>query len=246
MERIEIGSLFDNAGGFSVAAVDNISIAVKKSEADILTDFNANTVTQSRLRSFLNITTKSGDIFASLVDCDRSLIVNKIEASRPYESIEAFETAYQSILEEVSGEFGTGYTVAWQEDFDNGLSSDWTVTGTLRGNSVGTGDMDGIGYPRYSLDISGENASAGFVGAALIDYNTNYITRTVSNPHSVVTLYFNDVQNDSTPSYYFKINDNDYIGRSNVSGSNYSYWHNGVQKDTQVQISIDRQTLDVT
>lgn len=224
IERIEIGSLFDNAGGYSVVAVDNISIATEKSEAENLADFNAYAVTESRLKSFIGLTTKSKDVFASLVECDRNAIVEKIEAARPYDSIESFETAYQKILEDVTGKQGQGYTVAWQEDFDNGLSSEWVVTGTLKGNSVGTGDMTGLNTGRYALDISGgDQASAGFVGASLNDNSVNYITRTVENPQSIVTLYFFDYNNEiNSPRMFFGINDTDFISRTD-SGGYYSY-----------------------
>ncbi len=221
MKSLKVGCLDSNNDGYYIFCMDNISVATSKPEGELMDIFNANPVTELSLGNMFAVMGKDKDLFESLPGCDRTKVVSILEAARPYDDAVALATAYQSALETATGVDTSQYNVLWTEDFSNYSTDNWTVTGTLHGGAIGTDSM--LGIARKSLNITDESYSAGFVGASLISNNVNYIKRTVSEPNSIVTAYFNDNANDTVNSFYnIKVNDHTWIGCS--GGDNqYSY-----------------------
>ena len=232
ISNLKIGSIFDYAG-YSVVAVDNVTIAVEKAAEEALPTFNDGTVTEETLTKMLKYTTYGTELYNSLPECDRVAIAAELENGRPYADIPAFETAYQKALINATQTNPEMYNIEWQEDFSGGLTSDWTVTGSLIANAVGVGNVSGL--TRASLNISGnETASVGFVGASVANTGVNYIERAILHPNSIVTVYFYDCENDKTPCIDVSVNDHCSIG---VYGANKYYCYNvdGTWKNTSIE-----------
>lgn len=227
IEELYVGT-FSSLDNFTIFFTDNITIAKPKSNADFLADLNSKELTESNVKRATRFIGQS-EPYASLPECDRIEIAERLEAGRPYASIDDLTAAYQTALEYTTGVDEDNYTEAWSEDFSQGLDAEkWTTGGTLVEGAVGEAQPTGIGDVRKSLNISGtEDASLGIFGASTAG-SANYVTRTVENSKSIVTVYFYDLNNDvSYPRFGVYLNDDCAITRSDASGY-YGYFVNGV------------------
>ncbi|MGN0181105.1 MAG: hypothetical protein ACI4DP_01635 [Candidatus Ornithomonoglobus sp.] len=237
MTTLKVGCLDTINDGFYIFCLDNISIAVSKPAEELLESFNENPVTEESLSGILAAINKDRALFESLPECDRKAIASDTEKGRPYDNADALADAYQTALEKATGVDEDKYTVLWTEDFSNYSNDDWTASGSLRGNAIGSELLSGIGdQSRQSINISGEKCSAGFVGASLAGTpgDVNYITRSVDEENSVVTAYFYDMMNDGNARYNIKVNDNTWVGRSD-SGDKYTYAAGGAVAASNIQ-----------
>ncbi|MDD6763376.1 MAG: hypothetical protein PUD92_07105, partial [Clostridiales bacterium] len=230
MTELKVGCLDPNAnGGLYIVCFDNISVAsAKDGVAELWENFNASTITEKTLKAMMTSMGKDGETFSELPGCDKTAIVADLEAKRPFKSIDELRASYQEALENTTGIDidPTKYSTLLMVDFSNYSNANWTETGmSFRGNQIGTGYMDGIGNQvRKTLNITGEDYSAGFVGGSLASVdengppNANYIKRAISDSNSIVTAYFYDNMNDGTPRYNIKVNDKTWVGRTDNSG----------------------------
>ena len=218
---------FSANSGFSSVLVD----AINSATADTIADAVAGYRTKAKIT----------DAYNSLPAYDVEAINNIIISGAPYADFTAVATAYDSALKKVvTGADGKSYNLAWQEDFSNGLDENlWTVTGTLRNGAVGADAVPYIDIPRKNLDINGEQASIILTGGVLVTGGTNYITRNVENPESVVTVYFYDEDNSNPQRFNISINDTCAITSTNKTTDSpyYTYLLDGETTDTTVKVS---------
>ncbi len=201
---------------FNIVYMDSISVVTETAEAiaERLAGYNDNP-SQDALVSLMGDMGKDSGVFNSLPECDKAEIVSVLGKNTPYDTVEKLATAYQKAFETTITYDSAKYAPQWTEDFSGVLSNEWIVGGTLKGNAVGTGYLEGIGdQPRQSIGAGSEESSIGFTGTSLNNERINYIKRVIDEPKSIVTAYFYDMQTDGVGLYSVKVNDNTVIGRS--------------------------------
>lgn len=218
IDRVRIGQLCTNSG-YMVASVDNISIASYKVGKDVIEKFNKEDAGEDSLLKILSYGTVSTAVYSLLPESDRKEIAKRVHLGKPFDNITQIEECYQKALEYTTQADWSVYYKALLEDFSsNSLSTNGWTSVDLRSGAVGSGKMDGIGIERETLNISGkENSSVIICGGGLNQVNAgkrSYITKKLSNPKSIITLYAKDLNNDKK---YIDVKFNDKQGISTLS-----------------------------
>lgn len=202
---LQVGNLW-NKDGIDAWYIDEISVIAEK-QLTWADKFNAQTLTEDTLRGLL--TEKQLTIFDKLPQCDRTAIVDELEAAKPYQSEDEVLEKYTEVLLKVTQYDSSKYELVFYEDFGDGITSAWQSDKKPAIKKFLNVTVD-------DLDIKdAEQKSAAFWGASITgnngDKNVTGSNQTITRDvpaNSYITLYFWDSMNDKNAYIGFKVNDN--------------------------------------
>lgn len=201
----------------SMAFTDNISIATLKPEDNFLAKFNGEAVSEKHVKFALPYINKSESLYSSLPECDRTEIVERLESGRPYATIDALKTAYQTALEYTTQVDKDLYTEVLLEDFADGIDTEvWTVSE----NAPVAGSTTIAGNARQAINISGtDNMSMAKWGPSLAVGEINSqkggvqnIYKEIEDSNVAISGYFYHANHDGYNYFQYSVNDTYKIG----------------------------------